>query len=79
MKAIKPLIFAVVAGSLAALPALAQTSGTMTTSQNSPSTIYTAPAQPGVPASQRGTNTPVTNPPVPQHPGANSSGDGGGK
>jgi hypothetical protein len=78
MKAIKPIMFAIVAGTLAGLPAMAQTTGNMTTSQNSPSTVYTAPPQPGVPASQRGTDVPATNPPVPQHPGANSSGDGGG-
>jgi len=69
-------MFVVAASALAALPAMAQS--TMTTSQNAPSTVYTAPPQPGMAPSQRGTDLPATNPPLAQHPGANSSGDGGG-
>jgi hypothetical protein len=69
-------MIAVAAVALAALPAMAQSTGSMTTSQNAPSTVYTAPPQPGVPASQRGSTQPQTVPPVPQHPGANSSGGG---
>jgi hypothetical protein len=77
MKAIKPLLFAALAGlPLAVVPAMAQ-STTSTTTTNG--TTYSQSTQPGMAPSQPGTYKGAqTNPPVPQHPGAAASGDGGG-
>jgi hypothetical protein len=75
MKALKPLMFAALAGlPLAIVPAMAQSTTSTTTSSG---TVYQQSTQPGMAPSQPGTDKgPQTNPPVPQHPGAAASGGG---
>jgi hypothetical protein len=73
MKFIKPLMMATLLGvPLVAGSAMAQSTAQTTTTQSG----MDQSNKNGTSPSQQGTYVPQTNPPVAQHPGANSSGGG---